>query len=125
MAERISRKPDELASNATMPIMRSAVYEIQWFSDAPLTQMVGSATVTASEMEIQGLERGKTILVPRTRRTRQPGRPLVRSGHARRQHLTAAMPRVSSASTMRAKAHQAISPPRWCKFDCEIVWNGT
>jgi len=36
-----------------------AVYEIQWFSDANLTQMVGSATVTASEMEVQGLERGK------------------------------------------------------------------
>lgn len=35
------------------------VYEIQWFSDADLTQMVGSATVTASEMEVQGLERGK------------------------------------------------------------------
>lgn len=36
-----------------------AVYEVQWFGDAPLTLMVGSATVTNSEMEIQGLERGK------------------------------------------------------------------
>ena len=38
--------------------VEGAIYEIQWFSDAALTQMVGSATVTASEMEVQGLERG-------------------------------------------------------------------
>jgi hypothetical protein len=37
----------------------AAVYEVQWFGDAPLMLMVGSATVTNSEMEIQGLERGK------------------------------------------------------------------
>jgi hypothetical protein len=36
-----------------------SVYEVQWFGDAPLTLMVGSATVTNSEMETQGLERGK------------------------------------------------------------------
>ena len=36
-----------------------AVYKIQWFNDAPLTQMIGSATVTSSEMEVQDLERGK------------------------------------------------------------------
>jgi len=36
-----------------------AVYEVQWFSDSNMTQMLGSATVTSSETEIQGLERGK------------------------------------------------------------------
>lgn len=36
-----------------------AVYEVQWFSDAALTQMVGSATVTLSEVEIPGLTRGQ------------------------------------------------------------------
>ena len=35
-----------------------AVYEVQWFTDATLAQMVGSATVTSSEMEVQGLEAG-------------------------------------------------------------------
>ena len=36
-----------------------AVYEIQWFGDAPLTLMVGTATGANSEMEIQALERDK------------------------------------------------------------------
>ena len=36
-----------------------AVYEVQWFSDSNILQMTGSATVTSSETEIQGLERGK------------------------------------------------------------------
>jgi hypothetical protein len=36
-----------------------AVYEVQWFSDAPLTVMVGSATVTVSEIEIPGLTKGQ------------------------------------------------------------------
>ena len=34
-----------------------AVFEVQWFSDVPLTQMVGNATVTPSEIEISGLTR--------------------------------------------------------------------
>ena len=38
--------------------VEGAVYELQWFSDAPLTQMVGSATVTNSEYEIPGLTKG-------------------------------------------------------------------
>lgn len=29
----------------------AAVYEVQWFGDVPLTLMVGSATVTNSEMD--------------------------------------------------------------------------
>jgi hypothetical protein len=37
----------------------SAAYEVQWFSDAPLTQMVGSATVTSRDYEITGLTRGQ------------------------------------------------------------------
>ena len=41
------------------PAADGAMYKIQWFGDAPLTLMVGSATVTNSEMEIQGHERGK------------------------------------------------------------------
>lgn len=40
-------------------VVDAAVYEIQWFSDAALTQMVGSATVTNSEVEIPGLTRGQ------------------------------------------------------------------
>ena len=39
--------------------IEGAVYEIQWFTDADLKQMAGSATVTSSEMEVQDLERGK------------------------------------------------------------------
>ena len=39
--------------------VEGAVYEIQWFTDAPLTQMIGSATVTASELEVQGLVLGQ------------------------------------------------------------------
>ncbi|MCX7050256.1 MAG: fibronectin type III domain-containing protein [Candidatus Sumerlaeota bacterium] len=38
--------------------VEGAVYELQWFSDAALTQMVGSATVTNSEYEIPGLTKG-------------------------------------------------------------------
>jgi len=40
-----------------------AVYEVQWFSDAPLTVLVNSATVTESQIEITGLERGKQYWV--------------------------------------------------------------
>ena len=36
-----------------------AVYEVQWFGDAALTQMVGSATVTLSEIEVPGLTLGQ------------------------------------------------------------------
>ena len=39
--------------------VEGAVYEIQWFTDAPLTHMIGSATVTASELEVQGLVLGQ------------------------------------------------------------------
>jgi len=39
--------------------VEGAAYEIQWFTDAPLTQMIGSATVTASELEVQGLQQGQ------------------------------------------------------------------
>jgi len=39
--------------------VEGAVYEIQWFTDAPLTQTIGSATVTASELEVQGLQQGQ------------------------------------------------------------------
>ena len=54
--------------------VEGAVYEIQWFSDAPLTQMVGSATVTASELEVQGLVRGNQYWFRvRAVRASQPG----------------------------------------------------
>lgn len=36
-----------------------SAYEVQWFADAPLTQMVGSATATASAFEIAGLMPGR------------------------------------------------------------------
>jgi len=39
--------------------IEGAVYEVQWFTDADLKHRAGSATVTASEMEVQDLERGK------------------------------------------------------------------
>jgi len=39
--------------------VEGAVYEIQWYTDAALTQMIGSATVTASELEVQGLQQGQ------------------------------------------------------------------
>jgi hypothetical protein len=51
-----------------------AVYEVQWFSDAPLTQMVGSSTVTESQIEITGLTRGSQYWVRvRAVRASQPG----------------------------------------------------
>ena len=62
--------------------VEGAVYEIQWFtaglrpppSDAPLTQMIGSATVTASELEVQGLVRGNQYWFRvRAVRASQPG----------------------------------------------------
>ena len=37
----------------------AAVYEVQWFTDADMTLMAGSATATKSEIEVEGLERGK------------------------------------------------------------------
>jgi len=37
----------------------AAVYEVQWFMDADLTEMVGSATATKSEIVVEGLERGE------------------------------------------------------------------
>ena len=37
----------------------AAVYEVQWFTDADMTHTVGSATATKSEIEVEGLERGK------------------------------------------------------------------
>ena len=36
----------------------AAVYEVQWFLDADLTQMAGSTTVTVSKIEIGDLEPG-------------------------------------------------------------------
>ena len=36
-----------------------ASYEIKWFSNAPMTQLVGSATSTASEYVISGLTPGQ------------------------------------------------------------------
>jgi hypothetical protein len=36
---------------------------VQWFSDAPLTQRVGSVTVTLSEYEITGLTHGNQYWV--------------------------------------------------------------
>jgi len=51
-----------------------AAYEIQWFSDAMMTQMIGTATVTSSELEVQGLERGKQYYFRvRAVRANQPG----------------------------------------------------
>jgi hypothetical protein len=38
--------------------VEGAVYEVQWFADAAMTQMVGSQTVTKSELEIESLARG-------------------------------------------------------------------
>ena len=64
-------KPEQViirsASDGTQPAsihldwesVERAVYEVQWFRDSELTQMLGATTVTSSEMEIQGLERGK------------------------------------------------------------------
>lgn len=37
----------------------AAVYEVQWFLDASMTDMVGSATATKSEVVVEGLVRGK------------------------------------------------------------------
>mgnify|MGYP000937837823 CR=1 FL=1 len=52
----------------------AAAYEVQWFSDAPLTQLVGSATVTNSEIEIPGLTRGNQYWIRvRAVRAGQPG----------------------------------------------------
>jgi len=52
----------------------TAVYEVQWFTGADLKQMAGSATVTASELDVQGLERGKQYWFRvRAVRANQPG----------------------------------------------------
>ena len=38
--------------------VEGAVYEVQWFADAALTQLVGNQTVSNSEVEFAGLARG-------------------------------------------------------------------
>jgi len=37
----------------------AAVYEVQWFTDSAMTQMVGSITATKSETVVEELKRGK------------------------------------------------------------------